>query len=1433
MAAMFYNCKSLTSINLSNFDTSKVTDMYFLFYGCYKLTSINLSNFKTSSLLDMYGMFVNCHSLESIDLSSFDTSKVTDMSYMFYDNWALTSVNLTSFQTSNVDEFEYMFLSCKKLNFINLYSFSIYEDADIRKMFYNTSNSLKYCYNIETALVLDELLNSSTIDCSWACAELKEDKYIKDKEKCIDECYNDDYYKYEYNKKCYNQCPEGKYIYNLGKCFDDIPEGYYLISDQNIDKCDESCLTCNGKGTNQNANCTSCPKGTYLNLGNCITKCDRGYYNDNGIDKCYCDIQKCQICSLDSLEDNLCIICNNNEGYYEKYESSNNIYIECYQSLEGYYLDVESKKFKLCYESCDSCNEKWDDNNHNCLTCKDNYLRYDNSNNCYPKCDLYYYFDNDNQFFCTKNLSCPDGYKLISSKNKCIDDCTKDENFKYEYNKECYSECPPSYTAENNYVCTKKLNCENYYNYNQTGCLDEIPDGYYLRDNESKLIDKCHKDCLTCEKKETINNSNCKTCPIDRYFNYGNCTSICQNGYYIDRYDNNIPKCKCINSECLSCPFENISVCYNCSEGYYPIENDSSNNGITKKCYKSPKGYYLDNINQIYKLCYDTCETCDINGDEKTNNCKTCKENYSFKNDYPNDNNCYENCMFYYYFDENNNYFCTKENKCPDNYKLISEKGKCISDCTRDDTYKYEYRKKCFERCPENTKDEKNNYFCENECPKEYPYEIIDNQTCIKDCSNYEIIKQICRLNNKNIDINTTQQKEEMMNDFKNILTNSNGSEPSEVMEKVKKGDDFTYKDEQTTMSFTSTGNQEKNKVKNVSTIDLGNCEIKLKDAYHIDKNDSLIIFKIEIQEEGMLIPKTEYEVYYPFNGKDIIQLNLTICDKTDINLAIPVNIDENNIVKYDPNSEFYQDICYQYSSENGIDITIKDRKIQYVENNLTLCEENCNFTGYDVYTKKALCSCPIKIKIPLISEIVIDKERLYYSFSNIKNIANLNLDIMKCYNVLFCIKGIKNNIGIYLISAILLFHFIFLILFYCKDYRYIKSQMKEIVIAKINIIKYTYKNTLVNKKGKNNLKINNKNILTTRAKKKKKSKKIVQYININIMGNNKKKEDLDKAKEIEKINTKRIERKNKTALIKRAEHSKTLKLIKSNIENKENPPIKIKRNAKKVKTLTKQQLKTGINDENFDSKIKFNKNIDSLTLSKYNNILELNQYELNALNYKEALIEDKRTYSQYYCYLLAKKQLFIFSFFPFKDYNSKAIKLDLFFFSFSVYFAVNTLFFTEETLHKIYENEGSFNFIYHIPQIIYSSIITSVINAIVKALSLSENNILSIKHKNDLYDIKRLAKVNINSIFYKITFYLIISTSLLFLFWYYIGCFCALYSNTQLHLIKDSVTSFALSMLYPLFLCLIPGIFRISSLKAKKKNKECMYKTSKFLELI
>ena len=69
--------------------------------------------------------------------------------------------------------------------------------------------------------------------------------------------------------------------------------------------------------------------------------------------------------------------------------------------------------------------------------------------------------------------------------------------------------------------------------------------------------------------------------------------------------------------------------------------------------------------------------------------------------------------------------------------------------------------------------------------------------------------------------------------------------------------------------------------------------------------------------------------------------------------------------------------------------------------------------------------------------------------------------------------------------------------------------------------------------------------------------------------------------------------------------------------------------------------------------------------------------------------------------------------------------------------------------------------------------------------------------------------------------------------FWYFIVCFCAVYKNTQMILIKDTLISFAISMAYPFGLNLLPGMFRIPSLRAKKKDKKCLYKTSSIIALI
>ena len=75
--------RNLTTLNLSNFDTSKVTDMQYMFGGVNNLTTLDLSNFDTSNVTNMEGMFYNMYNLTTLDLSNFNTSKVTDMNSIF------------------------------------------------------------------------------------------------------------------------------------------------------------------------------------------------------------------------------------------------------------------------------------------------------------------------------------------------------------------------------------------------------------------------------------------------------------------------------------------------------------------------------------------------------------------------------------------------------------------------------------------------------------------------------------------------------------------------------------------------------------------------------------------------------------------------------------------------------------------------------------------------------------------------------------------------------------------------------------------------------------------------------------------------------------------------------------------------------------------------------------------------------------------------------------------------------------------------------------------------------------------------------------------------------------------------------------------------------------------------------------------------------
>ena len=176
-------------------------------------------------------------------------------------------------------------------------------------------------------------------------------------------------------------------------------------------------------------------------------------------------------------------------------------------------------------------------------------------------------------------------------------------------------------------------------------------------------------------------------------------------------------------------------------------------------------------------------------------------------------------------------------------------------------------------------------------------------------------------------------------------------------------------------------------------------------------------------------------------------------------------------------------------------------------------------------------------------------------------------------------------------------------------------------------------------------------------------------------------------------------------------------------------------------------------------------------------------------------------------------------------------IKIFLFFFFYNVNFVVNALFFNDSTMHKIFIDDGDYNFIYQLPNIIYTAIISGVINSIIKFLSLPEKNIIEFKQEKDITTLELKGSKLKGILLLKFTMFFILTFLFLLMFAYYIICFCGIYINTQIHLIKDTIISFITSFFTPFVVDLIPGIFRMIALNDKKKNKKYLYNLSKLIQ--
>ena len=764
-----------------------ITNIYY-----YDNIDNNVTLIWKNNIVQASCMFLTCPNIIEADLSHFDFSQAINIHAMFYGCTSLVSVNIPNLYSPKTNISVNYFYQCSSLEYVNIENLILSDNADLTGMFFGTNSKLILC--TRSTKLKQRFEGNELINCKDNLDEIN---------------HNNEF-------KCYKKPSNAQNYINI------------------CEKC----------GVNYSPN-----------------------YNNGEI-------------------------------------------INCYKNNESFNLD-KSDLFP-CFESCKKCEEGGNSINHNCTECKDNYkfeLTKSNYLNCYQVCPFYYYIDNiTKKSYCTQNMICPENYpNLIENKSECIDDCSKDLIYKYEFRKKCYQECPLniSYLSKNNYcetICTKDMPfeivklqiCTNYCSINEMEnkeCLSKYED----KDTNANLIlNNIHRDLIIANfNKSKLNNN--QNIIIEEAFtmfiistnkiqknsntqivNLESCENNLKIKYNLDNTDNliiliikiqkddniedyqigyevykeleneaqllkldlNICNEKIMNNlliKCLDYSIESLylDLCISCLKPYYPKYNDTTNKKSFVKCYKNPKGYYYDNEEEIYKKCYHSCEECDNKGNKNEHNCLLCGLDYNYELKVNTHINCYKTCEFYFYYNQNDSKnYCTPNMLCPSeiNKLLIPQKNKCIDDCKKDQDYPYEFRDTCYKECPLNIseKSKTTNFYCEAKLQREFPSRLIEGQKLANNCSIAEPQKNLYIINyeskeriiNKEIEEKVVENvKEELTKDF-------NTSD-------IDNGENIIVKLKGSTIILSSTENQKNEKSANMTAIDLGECEYKIKDVYN------------------------------------------------------------------------------------------------------------------------------------------------------------------------------------------------------------------------------------------------------------------------------------------------------------------------------------------------------------------------------------------------------------------------------------------------------------------------------------------------------------------------------------------------------------------------------------------------------------------------
>ena len=533
----------------------------------------------------------------------------------------------------------------------------------------------------------------------------------------------------------------------------------------------------------------------------------------------------------------------------------------------------------------------------------------------------------------------------------------------------------------------------------------------------------------------------------------------------------------------------------------------------------------------------------------------------------------------------------------------------------------------------------------------------------------------------------------------------------------------------------------------------------------------------------------------------------------------------------FDPYSDFLNDICFKFKSEKGSDVTLESRVEDYFQN-ISFCDDRANshYISYNYSeTKKTFtfrCAFGFYKNQEDKSSYLDIIENELNSFVSVSNVKIIN-----CYKNFLNLKDIIKNYGGMLCIVVLIIQLICFLIFCFCGIKPIETQLSDLFVLGRAIVKRLSQVTgihlsgnLGNQTNNNNFKLPGKKfnlwgqikILKQKNKLKLREKRIPE-IRINNSNPPKKiiSSDYDKNRE----------RDSEEIKIKFAEPNENIFQIENGQKKEINALVDYTRNKADGENSNNTKISNTI------YKTKTQKNIQEDEKSENSQLYNYENDELNDLPFEKALKYDKRSFCKYYGYILLSSHIILNVLFIHNDYNLFVVKLGLLFMTFPINLTMNIFFYTSKSIKLNYMNalDDISTFWNNIDNSIYSSLLSTCFLIILKFICLTHGSVRALRTMRDVDKAQNKSICILRCIKIRITIYFILSFIFLIIFGFYVLCFCSVYENTQIELIKLTFTSWLISLIYPFIICFFTSIIRAIALK---KQSGCFYKIKKILQL-